>query len=54
MHLVKSRDSANDKDIKYVVDLDKGIFEYLPEQNNAVDGAGTAELREEFEEDKPF
>ena len=54
MHLVKSRDSANDKDIKYAIDLDKGIFQYLPEENNAVNGQGADELREEFEEDTPF
>ena len=54
MHLVKSRDSANDKDIKYAIDLDKGIFRYLPEENNAVNGQGADELREEFEEDTPF
>ena len=54
MHLVKSRDSANDKDIKYAVDLDKGIFQYIPEGDNAVEGMGVEELREEFEEDEPF
>ena len=54
MHLVKSRDSANDKDIKYALDLDKGIFQYIPESNNAVDGEGVNELREEFEEERPF
>ena len=55
MHLVKSRDSANDKDIKYAVDLDKGIFQYLPSSD---DGVSTQkdidELRDEFEEDEPF
>lgn len=54
MHLVKSRDSANDKDIKYAVDLDKGIFQYIPAEGNAVNGSGVDELREEFEEDSPF
>lgn len=54
MHLVKSRDSSNDRDIKYAIDLDKGIFQYIPEEGNAVDGAGVNELREEFEEDRPF
>jgi len=54
MHLVKSRDSSNDKDIKYALDFDHGIFQYIPEQNNAVDGQGIEELREEFEEDTPF
>lgn len=54
LHLVKSRDSANDKDIKYAIDLDKGIFQYIPEEDNAVNGMGVDELREEFEEERPF
>lgn len=55
MHLTKSRDSANDKDIRYAIDLDHGIFEYLPSSD---DGVSTQkdidELRDEFEEEKPF
>lgn len=55
MYLVKSRDSSNNKNIKYALDLDKGIFQYLPSEDNAVNGAGVQELREEFEEEeKPF
>lgn len=48
MHLVKSRDSANNKDLSYAVDLNKGIFEYIPEETNALEGKGIEELREEF------
>ena len=51
MHLVKSRDSANMKDLSYAVDFDRGIFKYIPEENNALEGHGTAELLEEYEED---
>lgn len=51
MHLVKSRDSANMKDLSYAVDFDQGIFKYIPEENNALDGQGAAELIEEYEED---
>ena len=50
MHLVKSRDSANMKNLSYAIDLDKGIFKYLPEENNALNGAGSEELKEEFYE----
>lgn len=49
MHLVKSRDSANMKDLSYAVDFDKGIFSYIPEENNALEGQGAAELLQEYE-----
>lgn len=53
LNLAKSRDSETGKNLKYAIDLDKGIFSYIPEQNNAVDGDGAQELYEEFEEN-PF
>lgn len=53
LNLAKSRDSETGKQLKYAIDLDKGIFSYIPEQNNAVDGDGAQELYEEFEEN-PF
>lgn len=31
IHLTKSRDSVNAKDLKYAVNFDKGIFTYIPE-----------------------
>ena len=51
LELVKSRDSVNNKRLSYAIDLDKGIFQYLPEEDNALDGQGSKELREEFEEE---
>lgn len=53
MSLVKSRDSVNMKKLTYAIDLDRGIFNYIPEENNALNGKGTEELAEEFEEN-PF
>lgn len=52
MHLIKSRDSANMKDLTYAVDLNRGTFTYVPEDANALDGQGTQELRQMFNEDK--
>ena len=52
MHLVKSRDSANMKNLSYAIDLDKGIFQYIPEEGNALEGAGSDELKKEFYEDE--
>ena len=37
IHLTKSRDSVNAKDLKYAVDLDKGIFTYIPEDGDMSD-----------------
>lgn len=51
LNLVKSRDSVNMKKINYAIDLDKGIFQYLPEEDNALDGLGCDQLRNEFEEE---
>lgn len=49
--LAKSRDSETGKKLSYAVDLNKGIWSYLPEQNNALNGKGAEELKEEFGED---
>lgn len=54
MSLVKSRDSANNKSLNYAIDFDKGIFEYIPESDNAIDGKGTEELAKEFNEENVF
>lgn len=37
MSLVKSRDSANGKKLKYNINFDKGIFEYIPPEQDAVE-----------------
>lgn len=50
VELIKSRDSVNGKSIKYAVDFDKGIFTYIPEIDNAVDGDGVAALIGQFED----
>lgn len=51
MHLVKSRDSVNMKDLKYNINLNTGTFIYIPEDDNAVGGEGVSDLRKEFEEE---
>lgn len=51
LNLSKSRDSSNNKKIKYSIDLNKGFFQYIPEQSNAISGEGSEELRQMFEED---
>lgn len=49
MHLVKSRDSANMKDLSYAVDFNLGVFTYIPEEGNALEGQGVTELLQEYE-----
>ena len=48
MHIAKSRDSDAGKKISYAIDLDKGVFTYIPAEDNALDGAGCKELAEEY------
>lgn len=52
LHLIKSRDSENNRSITYMIDLNKGLFTYVPETENALDGQGVKELRQEFNEDE--
>lgn len=47
--LVKSRDSSRGQKLKYYVDFDKGTFEYLPNEKDALSGAQSEELRKEYE-----
>lgn len=51
LNLAKARDAVNDRKIKYAADFDKGIFSYVPEESNALEGEGSEELAKEFEED---
>lgn len=51
MHLVKSRDSVNNKSLSYAIDLNRGNFTYIPEEDNALDGKGAEELKTKFEVD---
>ena len=48
MHLAKSRDSIAGKKISYAINLDKGLFDYIPEESNALNGEGSQALAEEY------
>ena len=58
MTLLKSRDSSNGAVIKYALDLDHGIFRYIPIEGDANNGEGAQELYNEYEyneeESQPF
>ena len=49
LNLVKCRDSANGKKLSYAVDLDKGIFRFIPTEGTNQEGV--QQLYEEFETD---
>lgn len=49
IHLTKSRDSINAKDLKYAIDLDKGIFTYIPE-NGDIDDDQAREIANSYDE----
>lgn len=49
LHLLKSRDSVNNKTLKYAIDLDKGIFDFIPFEEDARGGEGCEQLRNRYE-----
>ena len=51
LNLSKARDAVNNQKLRYASNFDRGIFEYLPEEGNALSGEGSEELAKEFEED---
>ena len=60
--LVKSRDSANGCKLSYIVDLDKGTWTFIPDEEDGLKGNKCEDLKNEFEdndnsdtyEDEPF
>ena len=49
LNLVKSRDSANGSKLKYAIDLNKGIFEYIPDTEDLLEGESCDELKAEYD-----
>lgn len=49
MHLAKSRDSENMKDLKYQVDWNLGNFTYIPTENDALKGEESAEYEHRYD-----
>lgn len=46
MTLAKARDAVNNKKLHYIVDFDKGVFQYVPSEE---DTSGCDELKEEYD-----
>ena len=49
LYLGKSRDSVVGAKLSYRVNLDTGTFDYIPSQDDATDGEGCENLRDEYE-----
>jgi hypothetical protein len=49
IHLAKARDSVSGSKLKYSIDLDHGIFSFLPTEDDALGGSGCDDLRAEFD-----
>lgn len=49
MHLAKSRDNGAGVKIKYAIDLDKGIFQFVPNEEDPISSEACEQLRNEFE-----
>ena len=50
IELAKSRDSAKGQKLKYVINLDRGLFEYMPTDKDALSGSKCESLRKSYEE----
>lgn len=48
LHIAKSRNSISGKTLKYAVDLNRGMFQYIPEGDEEV-GVSAEDLQEEFD-----
>lgn len=52
LKLAKTRDScSNNNTLKYYIDFDKGLFQFIPEEKDATQGTKCIELKNEFEEE---
>lgn len=51
LNLVKARDAVNNKKIHYAYDFDKGIFTYMPSEDDPLDNSHCEDLKNEYEYD---
>lgn len=52
--VAKSRDSGSGSRLKYAIDFDKGVFQFIPNEDDALSGQGCKELQEEYEPDYQY
>lgn len=51
MHLAKARDAGAGSKLRYAIDLDKGVFQFIPNEEDALEGSSCQDLRREYESD---
>lgn len=51
LQIIKARDAGAGKKLQYAINFDKGTFEFMPAENDAVNGQGSKELKEIYEDD---
>lgn len=49
IHVAKARDATAGSKLKYAIDLDKGVFDFLPIDNDALGGSKCEDLEKEYE-----
>lgn len=49
IHIAKARDATAGSKLKYAIDLDKGVFDFLPIDNDALGGSRCDDLEKEYE-----
>lgn len=50
MDIAKARDAGSGSKLKYAIDFDKGVFQFIPNDDDAIKGGdGCKELQQEFE-----
>lgn len=54
LNLVKSRDSVNGKKLKYAIDFNRGIFTFLPNEEDATGGKTCDDLKKEYDGSDEF
>lgn len=54
LNLIKSRDGGDGRHLKYLVNLDKGFFNFIADEEDATGGAKCQELKDEFEYNNDF
>lgn len=58
VHLAKVRDASAGGKIKYAIDIDKGIFKYMPNEDDVTSGQTCEDLKSEYDgpsyEENPF
>jgi len=51
LQIIKARDAGAGSKLQYAVNFDKGIFEFMPSDKDALGGKGSDELRDTYEID---